>query len=391
MAANAEANPAVFNPSETELCGILHNRLLRGVSDPRILELDLYGEVPPWELFRNGTLFYTFSPVTRIGPKRFRRTDPKGGTWYLNNTVTLKAAPTFQRKSFTYKHPNSTLTRQEMGDWKMKEFSTAGLNQNSIVLCVVEYQPAPPAAAGAVALEPLEPAAEGPAVAEAPAVALEPEAPAVAEAPLAASAPVAAAPKAPAPPSPQPATPLLLTAPPPTTMTTLLYNSIQADGVMVKVKKLEETSTLQGGEVVSGGNSVKVGDHVVYAASDMVFEVNGENHVFLEEDDIIGVLETGCMEDLIVLRDRVLVKDFEPEEMPPGRLRLSKAMSKKFSIGTVKKVGPSIDKKDGSGKPITITPGNTVLYANVGRDEFKAANGSSYIVIRSSDVRAVIS
>ncbi|CAN1158408.1 20 kDa chaperonin, chloroplastic [Linum perenne] len=86
----------------------------------------------------------------------------------------------------------------------------------------------------------------------------------------------------------------------------------QTDGVLVKIKNLEETSTPQGGEVVSvgKGNIVKIGDQVVYAGTDMVFEFNGENHVLLEKDDIIGVLETEHSEDLTVLNDRALMKIF---------------------------------------------------------------------------------
>ncbi|CAN1326765.1 20 kDa chaperonin, chloroplastic [Linum perenne] len=167
---------------------------------------------------------------------------------------------------------------------------------------------------------------------------------------------------------------------------------------------MEETSTqskLQGGEVVSVGEgktiagSVKIGDQVVYskyAGTEMEIELNGENHLLLKEDDIIGVLETEHIEDLTPLNDRVLVKVFEAEEMIVGRLRLSEAMNEKFSIGTVKGVGPqSVDNEDGSVKPLTVSLGNIVLYSKVEGDDFKAGDGSNYIIIRTSDVRVVIS
>ncbi|CAN1166003.1 20 kDa chaperonin, chloroplastic [Linum perenne] len=172
---------------------------------------------------------------------------------------------------------------------------------------------------------------------------------------------------------------------------------------------MEETSTqskLQGGEVVSVGEgktiagktidiSVKTGDQVVYskyAGTEMEIELNGENHLLLKEDDIIGILETEHIKDLTPLNDRVLIKVFEAEEMTAGRLRLSEAMNEKFSIGTVKAVGPrSVDKEDGSLKPLTVSPGNIVFYSKVAGDDFKAGDGSNYIIIRASDVRVVIS
>ncbi|CAN1327106.1 20 kDa chaperonin, chloroplastic [Linum perenne] len=168
---------------------------------------------------------------------------------------------------------------------------------------------------------------------------------------------------------------------------------------------MEETSTqskLQGGEVVSvgegktiAGKTIDTGDQVVYskyAGTEMEIELNGENHLLLKEDDIIGILETEHIKDLTPLNDRVLIKVFEAEEMTAGRLRLSEAMNEKFSIGTVKAVGPrSVDKEDGSLKPLTVSPGNIVFYSKVAGDDFKAGDGSNYIIIRASDVRVVIS
>ncbi|CAN1810758.1 20 kDa chaperonin, chloroplastic [Linum perenne] len=190
---------------------------------------------------------------------------------------------------------------------------------------------------------------------------------------------------------------------------TLVWGKSRVGIVVVKIKNMEETSTqskLQGGEVVSVGEgktiagktidiSVKTGDQVVYskyAGTEMEIELNGENHLLLKEDDIIGILETGHIKDLTPLNDRVLIKVFEAEEMTAGRLRLSEAMNEKFSISTVKAVGPrSVDKEDGSLKPLTVSPGNIVFYSKVAGDDFKAGDGSNYIIIRASDVRVVIS
>ncbi|CAN1772551.1 20 kDa chaperonin, chloroplastic [Linum perenne] len=108
------------------------------------------------------------------------------------------------------------------------------------------------------------------------------------------------------------------------------YTSIKplGDRVLVKINNKEETSAggiliptsaqskPQGGEVVAVGegktiagktidNSVKV-VYSKYAGTEIEF--NGENHLLLKEDDIIGILETDHIKDLTPLNDRVLIK-----------------------------------------------------------------------------------
>ncbi|XP_072953289.1 20 kDa chaperonin, chloroplastic-like [Typha angustifolia] len=187
------------------------------------------------------------------------------------------------------------------------------------------------------------------------------------------------------------------------------------DRVLVKIKSSEEKtmggillpSTAQtkpqGGEVVAIGEgrtigknkveiSVQTGAEVVYSKyAGTELEFNGSSHLILKEDDIVGVLETDDVKDLKPLNDRVLIKVAEVEEKTAGGLLLTEATKEKPSIGTVIAVGPGPLDEEGNRKPLTLTPGSTVLYSKYAGSEFKSADGTDYIALRISDVMAVLS
>lgn len=54
-------------------------------------------------------------------------------------------------------------------------------------------------------------------------------------------------------------------------------------------------------------------------------------------------------------------------------------------------VGPGLVDEEGNIKPLSVTPGNTVLYSKYAGNDFKGKDGSEYITLRSSDVMAVLS
>ncbi|KAJ0987480.1 hypothetical protein J5N97_005836 [Dioscorea zingiberensis] len=195
------------------------------------------------------------------------------------------------------------------------------------------------------------------------------------------------------------------------------YTSIKplADRVLVKIKSSEEKTTggillpttaqtkPQGGEIVAVGEgrtvgntkveiSVKTGAQVVYSKyAGTELEFNGSNHLLLKEDDIVGILDTDDVKDLKPLGDRVLIKVAEAEQKTAGGLLLTEATKEKPSIGTIIAVGPGPLDEEGKRKPLSITPGNTVLYSKYAGTEFKSADGSDYIALRASDVMAVLS
>lgn len=54
-------------------------------------------------------------------------------------------------------------------------------------------------------------------------------------------------------------------------------------------------------------------------------------------------------------------------------------------------VGPGPLDEEGKRKPLTISPGNTVMYSKYAGNDFKGTDGSEYIALRASDVMAVLS
>ncbi|CAL9110604.1 unnamed protein product [Musa textilis] len=194
------------------------------------------------------------------------------------------------------------------------------------------------------------------------------------------------------------------------------YTSIKplGDRVLVKIKSLEEKtsggillpttaqSKPHGGEVVAVGEgrtigtkqidiSVQAGKQVVYMKyAGTELEFNGSNHVLLKENDILGILETDDIKDLEPLNDRVLIKVAEAEEKTAGGLLLTEAAKEKPSVGTVIDVGPGALDEVGNRKPLQISPGSTILYSKYAGTEFKSADGADYIVLRASDVIAIL-
>ncbi|KAB2077206.1 hypothetical protein ES319_A06G086000v1 [Gossypium barbadense] len=191
------------------------------------------------------------------------------------------------------------------------------------------------------------------------------------------------------------------------------YTSVKplGDRVLVKIKETEEKteggillpttaqSKPQGGEVVAVGEGKTIGNtksessvKVIYSKyTGMEVEFNGANHLLLKEDDIVGLLETDDIKDLKPLNDRVLIKVSEAEEKTTGGLLLAEASKEKPSIGTVIAVGPGTLDEEGNLKPLSVSPGNTVLYSKYAGNDFKGNDGSNYIALRASDVMAVLS
>ncbi|ESW26553.1 hypothetical protein PHAVU_003G128900 [Phaseolus vulgaris] len=187
------------------------------------------------------------------------------------------------------------------------------------------------------------------------------------------------------------------------------------DRVLVKIKDAEDTteggillpltaqSKPQGGEVVAVGEgksvgknkvniNVKTGAQVVYSKyAGTEVDFNGSKHLILKDDDIIGILETDEVKDLKPLSDRVLIKVADAEEKTAGGLFLTEATKEKPSIGTVIAVGPGPLDEEGNRKPLSIISGNTVLYSKYAGTDFKGKDKSNYIVLRASEVIAILS
>ncbi|TVU12205.1 hypothetical protein EJB05_45838 [Eragrostis curvula] len=201
------------------------------------------------------------------------------------------------------------------------------------------------------------------------------------------------------------------------TVVTPKYTSLKplGDRVLVKLSAVEEKSVggillpstaqtkPQGGEVVAVGAGKTIGDKKIevgvqtgaqvvyskYAGTEVEF--NDAKHLILKEDDIIGVLETDDVKDMKPLNDRVLIKVAEVEDKTPGGLILTETTKEKPSIGTVVAVGPGRLDEEGNREPLSVPAGSTVLYSKYAGSEFKGADGTGYIVLKASDVMAVLS
>lgn len=188
-----------------------------------------------------------------------------------------------------------------------------------------------------------------------------------------------------------------------------------ADRVLLKTKSAELKTTggillptaaqskPQSGEVVAVGEgrifgdnkvevSIQVGAQVVYSRyAGTEVELNDTNHLILKEDDIIGILETDDAKDMKPLSDRVLIKVAVAEDKTAGGLLLTDSVKEKPSIGTVVAVGPGHLDEQGERIPLPVSEGSSVLYSKYAGAEFKGADGTNYIVLRVSDLMAVLS
>lgn len=195
------------------------------------------------------------------------------------------------------------------------------------------------------------------------------------------------------------------------------YTSIKplGDRVLVKINEAEEKTEggillpttaqtkPQGGEVVAVGEgktigkskvdiSVKTGEQIVYSKyAGTEVEFSGAKHLILKDDDIVGILDSDDIKELKPLNDRVLIKVAEAEQKTAGGLLLTEATKEKPSVGTVIAVGPGHLDEEGNRKPLSVTPGNTVMYSKYAGNDFKGKDGSEYIALRVSDVIAILS
>jgi len=94
--------------------------------------------------------------------------------------------------------------------------------------------------------------------------------------------------------------------------------------------------------------------------------------------------------DLRPLADRVIVEPIEEEEITAGGIVLPETAKEKPQKGTVLAVGPG--KRDDQGKviPVDVVVGDVVLYAKYGGTEVKLGTDREVLVLRESDILAVV-
>ena len=85
------------------------------------------------------------------------------------------------------------------------------------------------------------------------------------------------------------------------------------------------------------------------------------------------------------LADRVLIEPKEAEKKTVGGIIIPDNAKEKPQEGTVVAVGPG--KKD---EPMELKVGDVVLYGKYAGTEVNAPDGKSYMIMRKSDVMAII-
>ncbi|HMV66020.1 MAG TPA: co-chaperone GroES [Myxococcota bacterium] len=89
------------------------------------------------------------------------------------------------------------------------------------------------------------------------------------------------------------------------------------------------------------------------------------------------------------LYDRILVKRIDAEEKSAGGLIIPDSAKEKPQQATVIAVGHGRIQKDGALRPLTLKPGDVVLFGKYTGDEIKL-DGDAHLILREDDVLAVI-
>ena len=90
------------------------------------------------------------------------------------------------------------------------------------------------------------------------------------------------------------------------------------------------------------------------------------------------------------LGDRLVIKRVEASDKSKGGIILPDSAKQKPQRGKVEAVGPGRLLGDGKRQPLQVKIGDTVLFTNWAGDEFKETHGENILLLRESDVLAVV-
>ncbi len=89
------------------------------------------------------------------------------------------------------------------------------------------------------------------------------------------------------------------------------------------------------------------------------------------------------------LGDRVIVEPIEQEETTASGIVLPDTAKEKPMQGKILAAGPGTRKDNGERAAMDVSEGDTVLYAKYSGTEVKL-DGNSYLILRESDVLAIV-
>ena len=90
------------------------------------------------------------------------------------------------------------------------------------------------------------------------------------------------------------------------------------------------------------------------------------------------------------LADRVVVEPLQSEEVTAAGIVLPETAKEKPQKGTVLAVGPGKRDDNGNLVPLDVKVGDVVLYAKYGGTEVKLGGNREVLVLRESDILAII-
>jgi len=90
------------------------------------------------------------------------------------------------------------------------------------------------------------------------------------------------------------------------------------------------------------------------------------------------------------LGDRVIVEAIEEQEMTASGIVLPETAKEKPQKGTILAVGPGRKDENGKVVPMDVSVGDVVLYAKYGGTEVKLDSDTTVLVMRESDILAVV-
>ena len=89
------------------------------------------------------------------------------------------------------------------------------------------------------------------------------------------------------------------------------------------------------------------------------------------------------------LHDRVIVKRLDPETVSKGGILIPDAATEKPEQGEVIAVGPGKRNDDGKLQPLTLNPGDKILFGKYSGQTVKM-DGEEILVMREEDVLGII-
>lgn len=90
---------------------------------------------------------------------------------------------------------------------------------------------------------------------------------------------------------------------------------------------------------------------------------------------------------ILLLENRVLVKQSEPEKRTASGIIIPDTAKEKPLRGIVIAVGPG--KKDEHEQPMTVVPGDIVLYSKYGGNDV-SIDGEDYLIMKETDIYSIL-